>query len=90
MSLHVSQRRHLTQQKDCAGACQVALSLANLAALMQAQGKYAQAEEHLRRALSIREDAFGPDHPWVRLRFEAWQKWPVLVVSLSQLRQAAQ
>ncbi|EIE24021.1 hypothetical protein COCSUDRAFT_47104 [Coccomyxa subellipsoidea C-169] len=41
----------------------VALSLANLAALMQVQGKYGEAEEMLRRALSIREDALGPDHP---------------------------
>jgi hypothetical protein len=47
---------------------QVALSLANLAALMQAQGRMSTAEELLRRALSIREDALGPDHPMVRLR----------------------
>ena len=45
---------------------QVALSLANMAALLQAQGKAAAAEEHMRRALSIREDALGPDHPLVR------------------------
>ncbi len=45
---------------------QVALSLANMAALLQAQGKMAAAEEHMRRALSIREDALGPDHPLVR------------------------
>ena len=44
----------------------MALSLANLAALMRAQGRHAQAEEHLRRALSIREDALGPDHPLVK------------------------
>ena len=44
----------------------MALSLANLAALMQVQGKYGEAEELLRRALSIREDALGPDHPMVR------------------------
>lgn len=47
---------------------QVALSLANLAALMQAQGRTSTAEELLRRALSIREDALGPDHPMVRLQ----------------------
>ena len=47
---------------------QVALSLANLAALMQAQGRASTAEELLRRALSIREDALGPDHPMVRLQ----------------------
>lgn len=52
----------------CPGA-QVALSLANLAALMRAQGRHAQAEEHLRRALSIREDALGPDHPLVCIPF---------------------
>jgi tetratricopeptide (TPR) repeat protein len=56
---------------------QVALSLANLAALLQVQGKYAQAEELLHRALMIREDALGPDHPLVRLltrdRFRAVQ-----------------
>ena len=45
---------------------QVALSLANMAALLQAQGEMAAAEEHMRRALSIREDALGPDHPVVR------------------------
>jgi len=45
----------------------VALSLANLAALRQAQGKWEAAEELLRRALSIREDALGPDHPMVIL-----------------------
>ena len=44
---------------------QVALSLANLAALMRAQGRHALAEGHLRRALAIREDALGPDHPLV-------------------------
>ena len=32
---------------------------------MQAQGKFEAAEELLRRALSIREDALGPDHPMV-------------------------
>lgn len=47
---------------------QVALSLANLAALMQALGRTSTAEELLRRALSIREDALGPDHPMVRLQ----------------------
>lgn len=44
----------------------MALSLANLAALRQAQGKWEAAEELLRRALSIREDALGPDHPMVK------------------------
>jgi len=44
---------------------QVALSLANLAALLQAQNKIPAAEALLKRALSIREDALGPDHPLV-------------------------
>ena len=50
----------------CSGiVMQVALSLANLAALMQAQGRTSAAEELVRRALSIREDALWPDHPLV-------------------------
>ena len=44
---------------------QVALSLANLAALQRARGRVGAAEALLRRALSIREDALGPDHPMV-------------------------
>ena len=51
----------------CAIVMQVALSLANLAALMQAQGRTSAAEELVRRALSIREDALGPDHPLVNI-----------------------
>ena len=50
---------------------QVALSVANLAALMQAQGKTSTAEELVRRALSIREDALGPDHPLVMILYIA-------------------
>ena len=44
----------------------MALSLANLAALRRARGQAGAAEELLRRALGIREDALGPDHPLVR------------------------
>ena len=38
-------------------------SLNNLASLYYAQGKYAQAEPLLQRALAIREKALGPEHP---------------------------
>jgi hypothetical protein len=44
----------------------VALSLGNLAALMRADGRHGAAEELLRRALGIHEEALGPDHPLVR------------------------
>jgi tetratricopeptide (TPR) repeat protein len=37
--------------------------LNNLASLYQAQGKYAEAEPLLQRALAIREQQLGPDHP---------------------------
>ena len=45
---------------------QVALSLVNLATLQRARGRVGAAEQLLRRALNIREDALGPDHPLVR------------------------
>ena len=38
-------------------------SLNNLAALYQAQGRYAEAEPLYKRALAIDEKALGPDHP---------------------------
>ncbi len=38
-------------------------SLNNLAALYQAQGRYAEAEPLYRRSLAIVEKALGPDHP---------------------------
>ena len=41
----------------------LATSLNNLAALYQAQGKYAEAEPLSRRALAIWEKVLGPDHP---------------------------
>ncbi len=40
----------------------LATSLNNLAELYRAQGKYAQAEPLLRRALAIKEKALGPEH----------------------------
>ena len=43
----------------------VDLSLNNLAALYDNQGKYAQAEPLLQRALAIREKTLGADHPKV-------------------------
>ena len=36
-----------------------------LAALYQAQGRYAEAEPLFRRSLAIREKALGPEHPHV-------------------------
>ena len=39
------------------------LSLNNLAALYNDQGRYADAEPLLKRALAIREKALGPNHP---------------------------
>jgi tetratricopeptide (TPR) repeat protein len=41
----------------------LALSLNNLALLLRAQGKYAEAEPLYRRALAIREKALDPEHP---------------------------
>jgi tetratricopeptide (TPR) repeat protein len=39
--------------------------LNNLAALYDAQGRYAEAEPLYRRAVAIAEKALGPDHPRV-------------------------
>jgi tetratricopeptide (TPR) repeat protein len=41
----------------------VAASLNNLAALLRAQGSYAEARPLLERSLAIREKALGPEHP---------------------------
>ncbi len=43
----------------------VATPLNNLASLLQAPGKYAEAEPLYRRALRIGEASLGPDHPIV-------------------------
>jgi tetratricopeptide (TPR) repeat protein len=45
----------------------VAVSLNNLALLLQTQGKYADAEPLYRRALKIDEKALGTDHPGVAI-----------------------
>ncbi|WP_147094558.1 tetratricopeptide repeat protein, partial [Nitrosococcus oceani] len=42
-------------------------TLNNLAALYEAQGRYAQAEELYHRSLAIREQLLGPDHPEVAI-----------------------
>ena len=47
---------------------QVALTLNNLAALLRQMERKAQAEELYRKALAIREDALGLDHPQVQFR----------------------
>ena len=60
--------RHSVELKRLA---QVALSLANLAALQRARDRVGAAEELLRRALNVREDALGPDHPLVRCPYSA-------------------
>ena len=41
----------------------VAFSLNNLAALYASQGRYADAEPLLKRALAVRETVLGPSHP---------------------------
>jgi len=41
----------------------MATSLHNLGVLLRDQGRYGEAEQRLRRALEIREQALGPDHP---------------------------
>jgi tetratricopeptide (TPR) repeat protein len=45
----------------------VAATLHNLAAVVEARGDSARAEQHYRRALAIRETRFGADHPDVAL-----------------------
>ena len=41
----------------------VALLLHNLAALYASQGRYARCGASVKRALTVRETALGPDHP---------------------------
>ena len=48
----------------------MATSLNNLALLYQAQGKYAEAEPLVKRALAIYEKALGPEHPDVARSLE--------------------
>jgi hypothetical protein len=42
---------------------EVALGLNNLAAILQATNRLAEAEPLIRRALAIDEKSFGPNHP---------------------------
>jgi len=44
-----------------------AIALNNLAALLLATNRYAEAEPLMRRALAIDEKCFGPDHPDVAI-----------------------
>ena len=46
----------------------VAIRLNNLAQLLQATNRLAEAEPLMRRALAIDEESFGPDHPNVAIR----------------------
>ena len=46
---------------------EVAVKLSALAAILDGQGKYKEAESLYRRALGIYQEAFGPDHPDVAL-----------------------
>ena len=46
----------------------VAIDLNNLAQLLQATNRLAEAEPLMRRALAIDEAAYGPDHPDVAMR----------------------
>ncbi len=48
----------------------MATSLNNLAALYQAQARYALAEPLSERSLAIREKALGPEHPDVAQSLE--------------------
>ena len=47
---------------------EVAIRLNNLAQLLQATNRLAEAEPLMRRALAIDERAYGPDHPDVAIR----------------------
>ena len=46
----------------------VAIALNNLAQLLQATNRLAEAEPLMRRALAIDEKSFGPEHPNVAIR----------------------
>ena len=46
---------------------EVAIGLNNLAQLLQATNRLAEAEPLMRRALAIDEKSFGPDHPNVAI-----------------------
>ena len=44
----------------------VARGLNNLASLLEDTNRHSEAEPLFRRALTICEASFGPDHPWSR------------------------
>ena len=46
----------------------VAVGLSNLAALLRATNRLAEAEPMFRRALAIDEASLGPDHPNIAIR----------------------
>ena len=46
----------------------VAISLNNLAALLQVTNRLQEAEPLMRRALAIDEKSYGPEHPSVAIR----------------------
>ena len=50
----------------------VARDLNNLAQLLQATNRLAEAEPLMRRALAIDEKSFGPDHPNVATASTTW------------------
>ena len=54
-------------------ASRVATSSTDLAILYYRQGKYAEAEPLYQRALHIREQQLGPEHPEVAYRSTDWQ-----------------
>jgi tetratricopeptide (TPR) repeat protein len=61
LSPHV---RALVDEGECAGIYQPTARLMNdLASLLRAKARYAEAEPLFRRALAIDERVFGPDHP---------------------------
>jgi Tfp pilus assembly protein PilF len=46
------------------------INFTNLAALYEAQGKHAEAEEFYKRTLAITENFFDPDHPNIATSLE--------------------
>jgi tetratricopeptide (TPR) repeat protein len=69
LAQHEEGRRWAKHAKPLAGAVGTDEALAsylhNLGALAFAEGKYEEARDHFGRALAIREEALGPDHPEV-------------------------
>ena len=65
----------------------MAFPLYNLAALYYEQGKYAEAESLYQRALRIREQALGPDHPYTR---EVVRNYAMLLREMGRESEATQ